>query len=79
MILFIGSGTFILLQILVRVLPDFHDCVQHFVTAGLNSHLNLLLKLIYLIEGLVKLHLKVISFKDNGLEMHLLTPDYMLF
>ena len=81
MILFVGRGsnTIILIQIFVRILPDLHDCVQHVVTAGLDSHLHLLLQLIDLIECLVKFHLKVVSFKDNCLEMHLLTPDYMLF
>ena len=74
-----GSDACIFVEILVRILSDFHDRVEDFVATGLDSHLDLLLQLLYLRERVVEFHLQIVSLKDNGLEMHLLTPDYMLF
>ena len=74
-----GSDDSIVIKIFIRILSYFHHSVQHIITASLYSYLDLLLQFLYLSERLVKLHLQIVSFKDNGLEMHLLTSDYMFF
>lgn len=51
--------------------------MEHFVPAGPHSDLDLLLQLLDLADCIVKLHLQVVTLKQDRLQMHLLFPDHI--
>ena len=72
------ASTSILIKIFVRVVSDFHNCVQDLIATRLDGHLDLLLQFFYLIECVVELHLQVVALEDHSFEVHLLPPDHVL-
>lgn len=52
--------------------------MKHFISTSSNSYLDLILKLFDLSEGVIKLHLKVVTLKNDCLQVHLLLANHIL-